>query len=70
MYGYRMADLVSNLGVKHVNLGVLKSFQIHHPPNDIQQKIIDKITLIEKDVNIKSSILKTKRENVLKKYLE
>ncbi|MFT5753606.1 MAG: hypothetical protein ACI924_000824, partial [Flavobacterium sp.] len=24
----------------------------------------------EKDVNIKSSILKTKRENVLKKYLE
>ncbi|MDX6189307.1 N-6 DNA methylase [Flavobacterium sp. Fl-318] len=70
MYGYRMADLVNNPGVKHVNLGVLKSFKIPHPPKNIQQKIIDEITIIEKDVNMKSSILKTKRENVLKKYLE
>jgi type I restriction enzyme M protein len=70
MYGYRLADLVNNPGVKHVNLGVLKSFKIPQPPKDIQKLIIDEIAEIEKDVNMKSSILKQKREDVLKKYLE
>jgi type I restriction enzyme M protein len=70
MYGYRLADLVNNPGVKHVNLGVLKSFKIPHPPKDIQKLIIDEIAEIEKDINVKSSILKQKREDVLKKYLE
>ena len=70
MYGHRLADLVNNPGVKHVNLGVLKSFKIPHPPKDVQKLIIDEIAEIEKDINIKSSILKQKREDVLKKYLE
>jgi type I restriction enzyme M protein len=70
MYGYRLADLVNNPGVKHVNLGVLKSFKIPHPPKDIQKLIIDEIADIEKDINVKSSILKQKREDVLKRYLE
>ncbi|MDB2675653.1 restriction endonuclease subunit S, partial [Flavobacteriales bacterium] len=69
MYGYRLADLVNNPGVKHVNLGVLKSFKIPHPPKDVQKKIIEEIAVIEKNSNMKSSILKTKREEVLNKYL-
>lgn len=69
MCGYRLADLVNNPGVKHVNLGVLKSFKIPHPPKDVQKKIIDEIAEIEKHSNMKSSILKTKREEVLNKYL-
>lgn len=47
-YGYDLQNLTDNLGVKHVNLKMLKNYKIPLPPKDIQQKIIDEYQNIDK----------------------
>ena len=47
-YGYDLQNLTDNLGVKHVNLKMLKNYKIPLPPKDIQQKIIDEYQNVDK----------------------
>lgn len=42
-----LENLTSNVGVKHINIGMLKNFKIPLPPKDIQKKIIKEIETIE-----------------------
>lgn len=54
-FGERLRNLTSNSGVQHVNLEMLRNFQVPLPPKDIQQKIIDEIENLEKkEVGVES----------------
>jgi type I restriction enzyme M protein len=44
---YNLENLTSNVGVKHINIEMLKNFKIPLPPKEIQEKIVKEIEELE-----------------------
>lgn len=67
-----LENLTSNVGVKHVNIEMLRNLQIPLPPKNIQEKIINEmetLELFEKDSKDNIEILKNEIKNQINQSL-
>jgi type I restriction enzyme M protein len=59
-----LENLTSNVGVKHINIEMLKNFKIPLPPKNVQKKIVKEIEELEKKELENTLIIKEFKENI------